>query len=395
MRTFLLAAAFASAAVLGSISCRSSSGGGDDGAEVSCCGAMHTYAYCCPLSCIGGPTAQECSDHGFGETGIDSASGSGGSASLTLGTGPDSSVDESSGGMCVPDTGLYACHGWVAGVYQRSDTGNKSFVFGTDLNAHCVGGEGETILIPLPNQGSDADNELGFSECKSACDELVAGGMYGESYWGPLPAGYSQYAYLRTDCIFAPDGNNGRIPDGQLDADLSGASELCDWVGKSGDIINGIPVQIPYVEPAPDDMCAPMVQCDDWNPQSTSNITHNLVGTTHTTWIDDVFLAELLDTLAAQAYECDVGRFAESIRSGVTSFAMSNLQSNGELLYSLGFRSGDNSFRVKKTGTTTWYTLDSFAHIADAFDALHPLTGGLTFEFHRGSATHTLNLTST
>lgn len=325
----------------------------------------------------------------------------GDTATLTLSSGPDTNAD--SGGECMPDEGLYACHGWVAGVYRRKTNPDSMTILGfsdpTRVNAECYGG-GNSIQIPLMYQ-EEGENDYLLAECRDKCKELLADGQWTWTDF-PNPDG-SIWEPYKIVCVSEPDGNNGAIPEGLEGTHdglnpVTGASELCAWVGKTGDPLDHDPIQVVYLGPPEDDQCAPAPVCTGWQP--STSISHSLSGTTHTVTIDDAFLYDLLhDDGWRTALACDDGSFQQIFNgSGVESWKMVNLTS-GDLWYALGFRTGDYDLKVKKTVGGTYQSLNSYPSMAAAFDLLYPQETAITVQFKRPCVgtcfptTHTTNIT--
>lgn len=380
-----------------------------------CCGFGNgsTLSACCNSLAMGtcdtDPVSQsECDNATFGEQtgGPVTSGGTGGvtdsdSQTLTLGEGPeDSGGIDDSGGECVPTEATYNCHGWVAGVYLRDDTGAHGFSFNGTTNAECFGG-GDSVQITVPFQG-EGENDYLLDKCQEKCEMLLAEGQWSEADWsGTSQHNPAYWDYWKTVCVVHESAYNGSIPDnweGVDDGPLPGFSEGCAWVGKSGDSVGDhIPKQVTYEGPAAEDECAPPEGCGGWDPDSL--ISHGVVGSTHTTQFDADLMTDIMGGDWRQLYACDSGRYQQSIVSGVEKWKMFNLSSTGnEVLYSMGFRSGDYDVKIRKSGSgQTTYTLNSYGAMALAFDALWPGTTSFVVMFKRPVgqlvASHTMNLT--
>lgn len=328
----------------------------------------------------------------------------------------DATVDEGSGPMesataadstgdpadCSEEQwGHYTCLGWVAGMYTRTDgtqPTNYQFYFSSEpqpWQAECV-----TIPICRPFFGDETvtdDGEFAYAQCKAECDAEVANGEH------PFPATVSSGSWTlrKTVCIFADNGNNGVVPnptDGVTNTPGSYSGQ-CPWgpsvVGGGAPVVD----TVIYEGCFDDDVCEDEtgVSCSNWRPGNS--ITHSSSGTTHTSTITSALALSLLSggSDLGMLYKCDDGFFTMYPGAGGSeSWKMSAGMVSKDTLYKLGFRAGDYNFRVKKTGTSSWYDLDTLAHILVAFDALHPGTTSFTIEWRRpvgGSyATHTMTL---
>lgn len=420
MRKLLLAAIAAlSFAATTSTSCKTNTGDAGEEERFKCCGNFpslnFTLEECCERGCwdggpnegpnpvdfaMCGPWCGETGETG-GECGMTDSISVGDSASMTLESGPNDDGAEESGD-CEPMEGVYACHGWVAGVYRRKNNPDSMTILGSSsghVNAECYGG-GDSIKITRMYQG-EMENDYLFDECRDRCRELVAEGQW---TWADFPNPDSNtWEQFKIVCVSEIDGNNGAIPEGQDGVHdglnpVTGATDLCNWVGHTGDSIDHDPISITYEGPAEDDQCAPAPVCTGWQP--STSITHSLSGTTHTVTIDDAFLIDLIhDDGWRTALHCDDGSFMQNFNgSGVESWKMVNLTS-GDLWYAMGFRSGDYDLKVKKTVGGTYTSLNSYPNMATAFDLLYPQETAITVQFKRPCVgtcfptTHTTNIT--
>jgi hypothetical protein len=343
----------------------------------------------------------------------DDGTSSGGSTSTTAGTSASTTTTTTTSatgadttGEPPPDPcegmGKYWCRGWVGGLYLAYGTGtNYQFDIGGVEEIECVDEGVGTFEIVLPFIGNNPElynSEMAAMLCKSRCEELVSSGDLPSVDWPAIHPGNAVWEHTGdTGCVFIAN-NAGTMPVNTVEAGIPsgniGAASGCAAIGGAGH-----PVVV-YEGPPDPDECASAMACEGWDPDATTNVTHSYVARTftHTTWVNDAFFWYLVDTSAAQLYDCDEGRWMQRFDvNGVESWKMEGLLA-GEFLYALGFRTNDKTLKIKLSGTSTWYNLDSYAHMIDAFNAMNP-GSSYVLQFCRPNpttgacVTHTMNLT--
>jgi hypothetical protein len=326
-------------------------------------------------------------------TGFDPSMGSAVSDTVSATNTDSSSGDESTGGgECMPEMARYQCYGWVAGVYLREDVSltNYQFVFGQNVHADCVAYE-----IVIPYVGDADNNPLVMDACRTECEAGV------DAFEWPATEANGFWDFQRTVCVFAPNGNNGVIPnptDGVANTP-SGAANLACGVGHIGPVLGPDLPQTVYLGPAIDDNCA-MAQCGSWDPAADVLYRYSSTTKTHTVRLEQALLDEILGNFGRDLMGCDDSRWLETFPSGGGTLWKAKNIVAGDLLYTMGLRTGDYAARVRKTTpiTSAWYPLDSWLHIGTAFAALIN-TSALTIEFKRPKSTtpfydvHTVKLT--
>lgn len=290
-------------------------------------------------------------------------------------------TDDATAGDQCDGWGVYVCHGWVAGVYQRNGVGDGAFfnLFDDSVPAvsqnfyECI----DNIEVSAP---FNADAQMIENACKESCYLMNYG-------W---PATWGPWVYDHTECVFDENGNNG-----YLESEVAGIATCPGSIDATMPIVP-IPA-FEYERGAIPEECSP-VDCSNWAPNSKITYSYNAITRTHTTGITPGHLSELYNGGYEQLYGCDDARWMQDHVGGVERWSMVDLVS-GDFLYRMGFRSGDYEVTIKRAGSTSYptYPMNSYAQMQTAFNALM-IYHNLTIKFRRpksggGYYSHTMNLT--
>lgn len=327
----------------------------------------------------------------------------------STGSDPDSgaTVDDT-GDICVLDfdQAAYQCYAFMVPLYEA-----PNYLVATPYNVVDACTETTTCMpwagftLDPNTQIPYAHNEAVFDYCRWECQK------YANSASNPLwqeDIGFYNhengiYPLVGFDCVVELGGANGLYPYLGLEvpqalADISDLSEGDWWdVNAAGGQVDVCPhiantYQAIFKHPCTNDTCQDQIGlCDAWSPISEITSRLNATTKTYTVSVDHAWLDDLIHNSLEEVYYCDNGRFSQV----GTTWKMVNLVS-GEMLYVLGFRTNDYDLRIKKTGTTTVYLLNSVSAMVNAYTILRNETA-LTVSFKRvvgGTATtYTMNIT--
>jgi hypothetical protein len=333
----------------------------------TCCQGQSTdpgdFCYCINHAqtefCLGEGTSPP--DSSGGEE--DDSSGSGG--------------DETGGEVC--DTGLYRCHGWIAGIYQRVGAPtNFEFDHGSPhaeiaaLNATGVGAaQCISFDMCIPDIGDDNLDALLLDTCKEECE------MMDDIVWPAwLDATEMYFPWTgETACVFAIDGNNGTIPMQSFDtAAAGGPFAINDLPTSSPKLdctyeLDGVTVhyiesplapykdQVLYDGPCENSVCENKT-CEDWDPAGWIQTSYSTTTKTYNVRVPEWLWDGIIAGGWTSAWACDDARWFDSTSGAGEFWSMQNIVA-GDLLYELGFRNGDKMARARKTtpSTSPWYNL--------------------------------------
>lgn len=340
--------------------------------------------------------------HGAGpvqmETGADPSAAT---EMATVADGTDSQADGSDTAettdpsQCTGDDwGHYTCQGWIAGLYRYQNKGtNYQFAFNSVEHAECV-----TIPLCEPVSGG-MDSEFLAMRCKAKCDQMVLDGELPAG--GPWPATSgvpTAWDFAKTVCIFAPNGNNGTVPnptDGVTNQPTGTPEfkESCDNIAPLTDPM--IPQEV-FEGCFDNDMCAnEMGACPGWDPGARITSSLNSSTKTYTVTIKKSLIAELMDGDYACLWAANEGMWTYTDSPSPLRWKFKGLSAT-HFYYKMGFRNDDWDATIKSNAIgATVYALSTFNGMNDAFDALNPPPASPSYviTFKRGASTYTMNLT--
>lgn len=338
-------------------------------------------------SCLdNAPAACEAIDAQYGGTGTGNDDDDGDDGLDSPEGGENGDGADSTGDMCGDVYGSFQCRGWVAGLHKYAPgagTGPNAREFDlgpAGTHYRCI----DDIMVEAPID-EDPDGPVVNAACREACDAAWSG----YTQWNLN--GSQSWEFDRNECIFEPSGNGGVVPSDQDDPGTDVGTAACDWFDDESQNI--------FLGAADDTQCS-QADCSStaWNPNHDFSYSFNAITRVHTVAGPRSFFEDLLVD-PEQLFACDVTRYAQSFNvAGAESWAITDATS-GDLLYRLGFRTGDYDVTIKRnaTGTHPTYPLSSYTAMGTAFAALNGYNAfKLTFKrplVTGGYATHTINLT--
>lgn len=305
-------------------------------------------------------------------------------------TGIDPPADGSGGEQCAESWSVYQCRGIIIPYYYYMNGGAGNSIFFDGIDPDGVGPMlpqdpyicSDSIFVVGPD--NDPNSEFVRDACKAQCDEEKGDLVF--------PASIGPYNFSGTvECVF-DDNSNGGLPTSVPIG--AGNVASCPWIDLS-DPVEPEPQNLWDRDAEPAD--CEEVSCVGWDPNSWITWSYNTATKTHTTVFPGWFLGEMLEEQSARLYACDESRFYEAFVGGQPKgwiYAVAN----NDVLYRMGFRTGDYKLTVQRAGspTNTIYPLDTDVQRVYAMAEL-AVGGSFVVKFRRprsgGYDVHTMNLT--
>lgn len=306
-------------------------------------------------------------------------------------TGLEPPADTGGGEQCMENWAVFQCRGLVIPYYYYMNGGAGNPIFFEGIDPDGVGPMqaqdpyicSDSIFVVGPD--GDPDSEGIREACRDKCNEEKGDYVF--------PASIGPYNFSGTvECIFEENSNDGLPSSAPVGA---GNVASCSWIDATAPIEPE--QQNRRDRDATVDDCAEL-SCAGWNPDAWITWSFNTSSNTHTTGFPSWFLGAMLNEQAGRMYACDESRFYEAQVNGQPKGWIYAVASN-DVLYRMGFRTGDYKLTVKRAGSSAnpTYPLDTEAQRVLAMQEL-AVGGSFVVKFRRpttggGYANHTMNLT--